>query len=152
MVNVNQLRKRLGLTQQSLAHKLGVGIATVQRWDAGKIKPKRKVLIHRLEELEEELRALLRKPERGNCADCGQEVINGGEGSERMIMDRDGTPPCILCPSCHKIRHLKIRGITLYRETLAVQERRRQQSRQRDALKPTLPKAPAIKPGRRLLL
>lgn len=36
---IKQLRNQLGLSQQSFAVKLGVGIATVSRWETGKTKP-----------------------------------------------------------------------------------------------------------------
>ena len=53
-MNVKALRQRLGLSQQVFATRLGIGIATVSRWETGKVKPKRKALIRRLEQLEKE--------------------------------------------------------------------------------------------------
>lgn len=36
---MKKLRELLGMTQQEFAHFLGVGIATVWRWEHGKSKP-----------------------------------------------------------------------------------------------------------------
>ena len=36
---VRTIRKRLGLTQAAFAHKLGVALLTVQRWEAGRNEP-----------------------------------------------------------------------------------------------------------------
>jgi len=38
-MNIKQIRKKLNLTQEQLAHKLGVSWATVNRWENGKSKP-----------------------------------------------------------------------------------------------------------------
>jgi len=39
MNEVSELRKRLGLTQDAFAFKLGVAPYTVRRWESGKTKP-----------------------------------------------------------------------------------------------------------------
>ncbi len=36
---IRELRRRLGLTQFQLAVRLGVTLATIQRWEAGTSKP-----------------------------------------------------------------------------------------------------------------
>jgi len=36
---IRELRKKLGLTQQGFAVRLGVAISTVQVWEAGKFSP-----------------------------------------------------------------------------------------------------------------
>jgi DNA-binding transcriptional regulator YiaG len=51
LMNVKQLRKRLGLTSQELAVKLGVSVATVSRWETGRHKPSKLALL-RLRELQ----------------------------------------------------------------------------------------------------
>ena len=39
VMKIKQLREELGLTQEQLAHKLGVTVKTVNRWERGKAKP-----------------------------------------------------------------------------------------------------------------
>jgi len=39
MMDVKQLREKLGLTQEQLAYKLGVTTKTVNRWEMGRAKP-----------------------------------------------------------------------------------------------------------------
>ena len=39
VMEIKQLREKLGLTQEQLAHKLGVTVKTVNRWERGKAKP-----------------------------------------------------------------------------------------------------------------
>lgn len=39
VVGIKAVRKKMGLTQDELAHKLGVSWGTVARWEAGKNKP-----------------------------------------------------------------------------------------------------------------
>lgn len=36
-----ELRKSLGMTREEFAVELGVGIATIQRWESGKFSPSR---------------------------------------------------------------------------------------------------------------
>jgi DNA-binding transcriptional regulator YiaG len=36
---VKEVRRQLGLSQEELAHELGVSFATVNRWENGKTKP-----------------------------------------------------------------------------------------------------------------
>ena len=38
-MDIKGIRKRLGFTQEKLAHKLGVSWATVARWETGKGEP-----------------------------------------------------------------------------------------------------------------
>jgi DNA-binding transcriptional regulator YiaG len=38
---IKELRNILGLSQQEFANKIGVGIATITRWEIGKCKPSR---------------------------------------------------------------------------------------------------------------
>ena len=38
-MDTKQLRKKLGLTQQEFADKIGVAFVTVNRWENGKHKP-----------------------------------------------------------------------------------------------------------------
>ena len=38
---VKQLRGQLGLSQEDMAHALGVSFATVNRWENGQVKPSR---------------------------------------------------------------------------------------------------------------
>ena len=38
---IKELRKRLGLTQEAFAEKLGISVNTVRRWEYGKTKPSR---------------------------------------------------------------------------------------------------------------
>ncbi len=40
-----QLRKKLGMTQQELADKIGLPQPVVARWESGKVKPQRRNLI-----------------------------------------------------------------------------------------------------------
>ena len=40
-VDVRALRKRLGLTQEELAHEIGVTVSTMNRWEAGHHAPSR---------------------------------------------------------------------------------------------------------------
>ena len=36
---IKEVRKQLGLSQEDLAHKLGVSFATINRWENGKTSP-----------------------------------------------------------------------------------------------------------------
>ena len=36
---VKEVRRQLGLSQEELAHQLGVSFATINRWENGKTKP-----------------------------------------------------------------------------------------------------------------
>jgi len=61
-------------------------------------------------------------PKKADCADCGREVLKEGKGKQRMILHHiipedkggvdDPTNLVILCPHCHKKRHLKLDGAT----------------------------------------
>jgi DNA-binding transcriptional regulator YiaG len=37
---VKRLRKRLGLTQEAFARRLGVSVVTVNRWEQGHVEPR----------------------------------------------------------------------------------------------------------------
>ena len=52
VMEIKQLREKLGLTQEQLAHKLGVTVKTVNRWERGKSKPSpmAKMLLSELEQ------------------------------------------------------------------------------------------------------
>ena len=39
MLKLKELRRRLKLTQEALAHKLGVSFTSVNRWENGQIQP-----------------------------------------------------------------------------------------------------------------
>lgn len=39
MMNIKDVRQKLGLTQEQLAHKIGVTAFTIRRWESGKVKP-----------------------------------------------------------------------------------------------------------------
>lgn len=47
---IKELRTRLGLSQQSFAELIGVGIATVNRWEMGRARPL-KMALRNMEEL-----------------------------------------------------------------------------------------------------
>jgi len=49
-MDIKEARDALGLTQEELARKLDVSVATVSRWETGKCKPS-KLAKHRLEEV-----------------------------------------------------------------------------------------------------
>lgn len=53
-MNVRLLRESLGLTQEGLAHELGVSFTTVSRWENGKSDPS-PMAIKQLKELEHRL-------------------------------------------------------------------------------------------------
>ena len=38
-MDIKAIREKLGLTQEEIAHKLGVSWGTIARWEAGKSKP-----------------------------------------------------------------------------------------------------------------
>jgi len=40
-INIKRLRKKLGLSQDAFAARLGVAPYTVRRWESGKTKPSR---------------------------------------------------------------------------------------------------------------
>lgn len=50
-MNVKELRKKIGLTQEAFAQQLGISVMTVRRWEKGKTKPSR-MAQRLLEELE----------------------------------------------------------------------------------------------------
>lgn len=54
-IDIKNLRQKLGITQESLANKIGVTHQTINRWERGAFKPSRLALekIKQLEEKEE---------------------------------------------------------------------------------------------------
>jgi DNA-binding transcriptional regulator YiaG len=54
-MEVKKIRKRLDLTQEQLAQKLGVSFTTVNRWERGKVKPS-PLALRVLRELEKEVK------------------------------------------------------------------------------------------------
>jgi DNA-binding transcriptional regulator YiaG len=52
-----RLRARVGLTQEGLAHTLGVSVSTVQKWEGGRARP-RGVYLRALEQLAQKARRL----------------------------------------------------------------------------------------------
>jgi len=58
---VKELRRRLGLTQEQFAQKVGVTYGSVNHWENGKRRPQ-PFLIRRLLEIEEELDAESKAP------------------------------------------------------------------------------------------
>ncbi|MBP6875764.1 MAG: helix-turn-helix transcriptional regulator [Candidatus Eisenbacteria bacterium] len=61
---IKALRKRLGLTQEQFAQKVGVTYSTVNHWENGKRTPQ-PFLVRRLIELRDELAAGEKKTEKG---------------------------------------------------------------------------------------
>jgi len=49
-VQVKEVRRQLGLSQEELAHALGVSFATVNRWENGKTRPS-KLALRQFEQL-----------------------------------------------------------------------------------------------------
>lgn len=45
-VLVKEVRKQLGLSQEDLAHALGISFATINRWENGKTSPSRLARTH----------------------------------------------------------------------------------------------------------
>ena len=43
---VKEVRKQLGLSQEELAHELGVSFATINRWENGKTSPSKLARTH----------------------------------------------------------------------------------------------------------
>ena len=52
--SIKELRRKLGLSQEGLARKLGVSVITVRRWEKGTFKPSPLALL-RIEELTKEI-------------------------------------------------------------------------------------------------
>jgi DNA-binding transcriptional regulator YiaG len=52
--SIKELRRKLGLSQEGLARKLGVSVITVRRWEKGTFKPSPLALL-RIEELIKEI-------------------------------------------------------------------------------------------------
>jgi DNA-binding transcriptional regulator YiaG len=52
---IKELRRKLGLSQEGLARKLGVSVITVRRWEKGSFKPS-PLALKRIEELISETR------------------------------------------------------------------------------------------------
>lgn len=49
---IKEIRERLGLTQEALAHLLGVSFQTINRWERGAFKPSR-LALEKIKQLEE---------------------------------------------------------------------------------------------------
>jgi DNA-binding transcriptional regulator YiaG len=52
--SIKELRRKLGLSQEGLARKLGVSVITVRRWEKGTFKPSPLALL-RIDELTKEI-------------------------------------------------------------------------------------------------
>jgi DNA-binding transcriptional regulator YiaG len=52
--SIKELRRKLGLSQEGLARKLGVSVITVRRWEKGTFRPSPLALL-RIEELTKEI-------------------------------------------------------------------------------------------------
>jgi DNA-binding transcriptional regulator YiaG len=52
--SIKELRRKLGLSQEGLARKLGVSVITVRRWEKGTFKPSPLALL-RIKELTKEI-------------------------------------------------------------------------------------------------
>jgi putative transcriptional regulator len=52
--SIKELRRKLGLSQEGLARKLGVSVITVRRWEKGTCKPSPLALL-RIDELTKEM-------------------------------------------------------------------------------------------------
>jgi len=61
---IKSLRKRLGLTQEQFAHRVGVTYGTVNSWENGKRKPL-PFLLRRLIEIRDELEGQARELPKG---------------------------------------------------------------------------------------
>jgi len=53
MINVKELRQKLGLTQEQFAVKIGVTSMTIRRWESGRTHPSR-MASRLLEEIQKE--------------------------------------------------------------------------------------------------
>lgn len=51
-IEIKEIRKRLGLTQEALAHVLGVSFQTINRWERGLFKPS-KLALEKIKQLED---------------------------------------------------------------------------------------------------
>ena len=45
-INLKEIRKELGLTQQKIANELGVNLRTIQKWEAGEVKMRKSTLLN----------------------------------------------------------------------------------------------------------
>lgn len=52
MIEIKDLRKKLGLSQEAFAHVLGVTFQTINRWERGTYKPSR-LALEKLKQLED---------------------------------------------------------------------------------------------------
>lgn len=55
-MDIKDLRRKLKLTQEELAQKLGVSVMTIRRWESNKNKPSR-LALRQLEQLTKEVGA-----------------------------------------------------------------------------------------------
>lgn len=89
---VQQIRQRLGVSQEELAAKLGISVATINRWEAGRSKPQRAQLAA-FEKLWEEAGADEEEPtgsERGGGRrrrGVQRSAVLGNKGMEQMLWD-----------------------------------------------------------------
>jgi DNA-binding transcriptional regulator YiaG len=51
-IEIKEIRKKLGLSQEALAHVLGVSFQTINRWESGAFKPSR-LALEKIKQLEE---------------------------------------------------------------------------------------------------
>ena len=51
-IEIKEIRERLNLTQEALAHLLGVSFQTINRWERGLFKPS-KLALDKIKQLEE---------------------------------------------------------------------------------------------------
>lgn len=51
-MEIKEIRERLGLTQEALAHLIGVSFQTINRWERGIFKPSR-LALEKIKQLEE---------------------------------------------------------------------------------------------------
>src|SRR5947208_2009141 len=91
---VQEIRRRLGLTQEDLAARLGVSFATVNRWEAGRARPQR-AQAAAFEKLWEEAGGLDDEAAGGEAAartgrrrrGVQRNAMLGNKGMEQMLWD-----------------------------------------------------------------
>src|SRR5688572_6889430 len=90
---VQHLRKRLGLSQEELAARLGLSFATINRWEAGRSKPQR-VQLATFEKLWEDAGLNDETEEPAGTGPAGRRrrgvqrsTVLGNKGMEQMLWD-----------------------------------------------------------------